>query len=130
MSRSLLARILLLSKFKCTATIYKRQSFISLTLFNFASAPRQQTFAATEKEKLKKGAKSCEKVGVGGWGWGCSAGTKRGIHFTLAGKIQVIVTLNATFFQSRASRVPLACNHVLAVREPTEESGLMRADKV
>lgn len=69
MSRSLLARILLLSKFKCTATIYKRQSFISLTLFNFASAPRQQTFAATEKEKLKKGAKSCEKVeevGVGG----------------------------------------------------------------
>lgn len=73
MSRSLLARIPLLSKFKCTATIYKRQGFISLTRFNFASVPRQQTFAAMAKEKLKKGAKSCEKVGVGGAGGGGAA---------------------------------------------------------
>lgn len=47
------------------------------------------------------------------------------IHFTLAEKIQMRVTLNVSFFQSRASHVSLASNHIFAfcqLKEPTETS--------
>lgn len=83
MSQSLLARILLLSKFKCVASIYKCKSFISLALFNFPSALWCECTLPTnirryEEVKLRKGVKSCEK---GKRKKQYAASTKSRIHF-------------------------------------------------
>lgn len=53
------------------------------------SVPRQQTFAVLEKEKLKKGAKSCEKRGGGECVWvGAALEPKAGFISPWMGKFK------------------------------------------